>query len=159
MKIKVHPGKLRRSHPCLQSGPPGEDHHGRISRQGQQAVGLQSFTASRQQFEDSSRKVIVLELQAALETKPVCGFPQPTQLRQVIRLAALTESNRPIYAGPFPSESAMVERVLFVDHWRATAVVEDASERDRVGWYYVRVVRTNGQLAWSSPMWFEARRA
>jgi hypothetical protein len=52
-----------------------------------------------------------------------------------------------------PLESVLVHRIVFSENYQADFGLRDKSETEITDWYYVRVVQTNGSLAWSSPVW------
>ena len=61
-----------------------------------------------------------------------------------------------LFTRPFPWESAMLHRVVFHDNWESSFSTEDTGDGSRTDWYYLRVFESNGELAWSSPVWVEA---
>jgi hypothetical protein len=63
-----------------------------------------------------------------------------------------------MFTGDFPRESALVHRLVFAENYQTTYSVADQDRGEQVSWYYLRVVEANGQIAWSSPIWDEARR-
>jgi hypothetical protein len=67
----------------------------------------------------------------------------------------LAESSEVLYTGEFPRESAMLNRIVFNEHYETTFQFEDAGAGAAADWYYVRVAQANGQMAWSSPIWVE----
>jgi hypothetical protein len=85
-------------------------------------------------------------------------------------LRRLAQSSDTEITGPFTSESILLHRLVFAENYRTEfdfvdergsfAGAQDGCARrpagaDRVlaDWYYVRVVQTNGSIAWSSPIW------
>lgn len=70
----------------------------------------------------------------------------------------LAESGETMFTGDFPRESALVHRLVFAENYQTTYSVADQDRGEQVSWYYLRVVEANGQIAWSSPIWVEARR-
>jgi hypothetical protein len=60
-----------------------------------------------------------------------------------------------LFTGPFPLESAMLHRVVFADNYECSFKVEDEDDGGSLNWYYVRVFQSNGEMAWSSPIWVE----
>jgi len=40
---------------------------------------------------------------------------------------------------------------------RTSFTITDVSPVDRADWYYIRFIRKNEQLAWSSPVWVEKK--
>jgi len=51
----------------------------------------------------------------------------------------------------------MLHRVVFEENYATEFSVEDRAEGPGTDWYQVRVVQTNGSLAWSSPVWVATR--
>ena len=49
----------------------------------------------------------------------------------------------------------MINRIVFSEHYESSFDVADTGDGAGVDWYYVRVTQTNGQMAWSSPVWVE----
>ena len=70
-------------------------------------------------------------------------------------LGELAENNEIEFTGPFTSESFVVHRLVTPDVFRASFRVSDRGRRGQTDWYYARAVQTNGQMAWSSPIWVE----
>lgn len=157
IRIKLEGGVIEDVHPCFTSGPLSESRRDRISDQTDKSVRVQSFTALKQQVDDYSQKAVVLKARGTPETKitvtiEMAGRPSLTQT-----FAQLAESNEMLFTGDFPKESAMLHRIVFADNYEASYTVDDEDSGETVNWYYVRVIESNGQLAWSSPIWVERR--
>ena len=69
-------------------------------------------------------------------------------------LAELTEGSRSGYVGGFVTPAYRFARAALRNEYSTefefVDVRDDATTRD---WYTVRVCQTNGQWAWSSPIW------
>ena len=50
----------------------------------------------------------------------------------------------------------MLHRVVFRENWETSFAVEDEGDGNETDWYYLRVFESNGERAWSSPVWVEA---
>jgi hypothetical protein len=74
-------------------------------------------------------------------------------------MAELSESNEMLFTRPFPWESAVLQRPVFRENWETAFHVEDEDDGATDDWYYVRVFQTNGELAWSSPIWVGGKEA
>ena len=61
------------------------------------------------------------------------------------------------WTGSHPSESIRIRRLNFADRHTTAVEFTDRGEGQGVDWYYIRVRQANGQMAWSSPIWAEAR--
>jgi hypothetical protein len=69
--------------------------------------------------------------------------------------AQLEQSSEMLFTGPFPLESAMLNRLVFANNYEASFTVDDEDGGAALNWYYVRVFQSNGEAAWSSPIWVE----
>jgi len=116
---------------------------------------IQSFTALKQQIDDYSQKAIVLKIEGEPSTKLTAACRRPTKCALTQTLGELAESNEMLYTRPFPWESAMLHRTVFAENYRTSFSVEDEDGGERTSWYYVRVTQSNGDMAWSSPIWVE----
>ena len=81
---------------------------------------------------------------------------KPTECALAQALAELSESNEMLFTRLFPWESAMLHRVVFRENWETSFAVEDEGDGNETDWYYLRVFESNGERAWSSPVWVEA---
>jgi hypothetical protein len=159
IQISVERGKLESVQTCFQSGPLEEERRDRIVEKSDRHVRVQSFTALRQQIEDIPTKSVVLKMRGGPDTRITIALESPTRVSLSQTFAELAESNEMLFTGDFPKESAMLHRLVFHDHYRTQFTLADEDDGKGVNWYYVRVVQANGQLAWSSPIWVEARPA
>lgn len=163
--IAVEGGRIEQHQTCFTTGPMDEFRRDRIKRFDEHNIEVQSFTALKQQVDDYSQKAIVLRVQGNANTKVTvtCHKPKPCSLTQTF--AQLAESNEMLFTRPFPWESAMLHRLVFAPNYKTNFTVTDADDGEvnlatkaaGADWYYVRVVQANGEMAWSSPIWVEAR--
>ena len=159
IRINLDGGTLEDVQTCFGSGPLDEGRRDKILERSSTNLRVQSFTALRQQFEDISTKAVVLKVRGTPQTRLTISLEAPSRKSLTLPLAELAESGETIFTGPFPKESALVHRLVFDDHYRTEFTVEDEAEDKNKGkqadWYYTRVVQSNGQLAWSSPIWVD----
>ena len=47
----------------------------------------------------------------------------------------------------------LMHRLVFKENYFTEFTIKEQITSDSTDWYYARVVRTNGSLAWSSPIW------
>ncbi len=153
--IRVEGGVLEDLQPCFLPGPLEEGRRDRILERSPRGLRLISFTALRQQLDDWSQKAVVLKLRGDAATRLTFSLEAPRKVSLTQTLGELAESSEALYTGEFPRESALVNRVVFEDNYRASFAVSDTGGGRAADWYYARVVQSNGQLAWSSPIWVE----
>ena len=154
--LQVEGGRIEAFHPCFSSGPLDEFRRDRIVSSDSRSVRVQSYTALKQRLDDYSQKALVLRVQGDASTRVTVNCTKPTKCSLTQSFAELTESNEMLFTRPFPWESAMLHRVVFRDNWETSFGLEDEGDGAQADWYYVRVFESNGELAWSSPIWVEA---
>lgn len=64
-----------------------------------------------------------------------------------LSLVDLAESNEMFFTAPFPTESAMLHRVVFPERHRTSFTVRDTGSGQTDDFYYVRVDQANRQFA------------
>lgn len=153
INIEVKGGRLIDLQPCFTSGPLSESRRDQVLEKTEHGARIKSYTALKQQLEDVSQKSVVLKVLGGPETiiTVAVNMPGGTTLEQT--LGQLATSNEMLFTGEFPRESAMLHRLVFSDHYDTSFEVDDEASGEEDSWYYTRVVQTNGQLAWSSPIW------
>ena len=109
-----------------------------------------SNTEPNRTYEKNS---IILEILGSPETVLDLSLSQPVMKNHQISLQELAESSDIFYTGNMPLESVMIHRPVFNENYQAEFEFNDKSETEITDWYYVRVVQSNGSLAWSSPIW------
>ncbi len=153
--IRADGGRILEAQPCFTSGPLDETRRDRIVSRDERSVRVESYTALKQRIDDFSQKAVVMRLQGGPDTRLTVSCTRPTRCSLTQSLAQLTESNETLFTGDFPFESAMLQRVVFNENWETAFAVEDEGDGRRTDWYYLRVIQSNGQMAWSSPVWVE----
>jgi len=158
-EIKLENGSLQAIHPCFTSGPLDESRRDKIMSWDAQGARVISFTALKQQIDDFSQKAVILKVQGGPETRLTILGKKPDTFSRSLLLKELAESNEPIFTRPFPWESAMLSRIIFKENYHTSFTIQDEDSGKMDNWYYVRVIQSNDQLAWSSPIWFDRRGA
>lgn len=154
-QVRLEGGVIDAVQPCFIPGPLEEERRDKILERTDKSVRVRSFTALKQQVEDRSQKAVVLKMRGGPETKITIALSSPSKTTLSMTFRELAESNEVMYTGEFPRENALLNRLVFSEHYETSFRVNDAGEGARADWYYVRVVQANGQLAWSSPIWVE----
>ncbi len=150
--VSVSGGKILSASPHFQSHPFDEERRDRVSQTGK-AVEVTSFTARQGAFEERPTKDVVLEIHGSPDTEVTLTMTEPTKMTVRKTLAELAVSTDIVFTGAFSSESVMFHRVVFPENYRTEFSFTDRQMGAGTDWYNVRVVQTNGSLAWSSPIW------
>ena len=116
---------------------------------------VRSFTALKQQIEDRSQKALVLKMRGGPDTKLTIALRVPSEKTLTMTFKELAESSEVLYTGEFPKESSLLNRIVFQPHYETSFEINDTGTGTQTDWYYIRAVQSNGQLAWSSPIWVE----
>ncbi|MHC4331048.1 MAG: hypothetical protein ACYSWW_23320, partial [Planctomycetota bacterium] len=154
-KATVTDGKIVSATPCFQSGPFDEQRRNRITAVDQSSCEVTSYTSRMKAYEERATNSIILEIQGSPETKLAVVLTQPANMAFAKSLKQLAESSHVEFTGPFTSESLLLHRVVFVENYQTEFDLGDRRTTKESDWYYVRVVQSNGSLAWSSPIWVE----
>jgi len=109
-----------------------------------------------QAYEERATNAIVLEIQGTPKTELKIAVTRPAKMNIAKSLEELAESSDAEFTGPFTSESILLHRVVFSENYSTDFKLMDKRETRRTDWYYVRVVQSNGSMAWSSPVWLES---
>jgi hypothetical protein len=156
-RIEIEGGRIEALQPCFTPGPLEERRRDRIVKRDATSVEIESFTAIRQQVDDYSQKAIVLRVAGRPATRVRVACEKPSRCELVQTFAQLERSSEMLFTGPFPLESAMLHRLVFADNCECSFTVDDEESGASLNWYYVRVFQSNGESAWSSPIWVEKR--
>lgn len=151
--IDVEGGEIQQIQPCFTTGPLDEFRRDRILEQTPQQLKIQSFTALKQQVDDWSQKAIVMRIQGDADTRISISCQKPSDCQLTQKFSDLAVSNEMLFTRPFPWESAMLHRIVFHNQWNTEFKFTDQSDGKQDDWYYVRVIQSNGEMAWSSPIW------
>lgn len=155
--LRLENAVLEEAHPCFQSGPLEEDRRDRLVERSAAGLRLRSFTARRQIIEDVATKAVVLRMRGGPQARVTVSLEAPSRVSLSKTFAELAESSEVLYTGPFPRESLLLHRLAFAEHFRTSFEFADRDAGKAVTWYYARVTQSNGQMAWSSPIWVEAK--
>ncbi len=152
---RVENGRIEAVQPCFLPGPLEEERRDQVLDRTERSVRVRSFTALRQQIEDRSQKALILKMRGGPDTKLTVSLDVPSKQTLSMTFRDLAESSEVMYTGEFPKESALLNRIVFNEHYETSFDVDDIGDGAQADWYYVRVVQANGQHAWSSPIWVE----
>ncbi len=150
-RIRLAGGVLESAGTCFTPGPLEENRRDQVLERDERGVRVRSFTALRQQVDDRSQKAIVLRMRGTPETKLTVELQTPVKQSMTLTFRELAESSEMLYTGDFPRESALLNRIVFNEHYETSFDFHDSGAGP--DYYYVRVVQANGQMAWSSPIW------
>jgi len=157
MDVQVNGGKLIEVQPCFQSGPLDETRRNLVTGKSSGGFNLQCYTSRLQAFAERATNAVVLKIHGGPDTELMLNITRPRQQRVNRKLSGLLKSNEVAFTGPFPDESLIVHRVVPLAKVSSSFTFRDEDTGSRDDWYYVRVSQTNGQLAWSSPIWVDKR--
>jgi uncharacterized protein DUF3604 len=157
MNLELKGGRILEYQPCFQSGPLEEERRNRVAVKGESSMKIDSYTSRRQAFAEKPTNAVVLKIQAGPEAVLSIGLSKPKKMVIENKLADLMESNEVVFTGPFPDESVLVHRPVPLALAEGSFTITDDRNGDTVDWYYLRATQTNGQMAWSSPIWVEKR--
>ena len=158
-KVAATDGRILSATPCFQSGPFDEQRRNRIETVDERSCEVVSYTSRLQAYEESATNSVILEIQGSPKTELTISLTQPTEMRITKPLKQLAQSSDTEFTGPFTSESIILHRLAFAENYRTEFEFVDEREPKGTDWYYVRVVQTNGSIAWSSPIWLSPARA
>lgn len=153
--IAVDGGTIADMQGCFRSGPFDENRRNIITPVSDKALHVRSYTSRMQPLGDLVTNAVVLRLDAKRDATLKITMTEPAAKTMTLRLADLAESGHVEFTGPFSSESMLVHRLVFAPHERAEMTFVDESEagHPNAEWYMARVTQSNGDRAWSSPIW------
>jgi len=114
---------------------------------------FESFTSRRDAFNEDPTKGVILAIDGAPDTRVKIRGGQPGAFRMEHTLAELMASSASAFTGPFTSESVLVHRLLTPESYRLAFTWSDERDGSQADYYMIRVTQSNGQMAWSSPVW------
>jgi len=153
--VNVNDGKIVSALPCFQSGPFDEDRRNKIMNINDISCEVISYTSRMQAYEEKATNSIILEILGSPKTKLKVSLNQPVQKTIIKSLEQLAKSSDTIFTGPFTSESMLLHHIVFSENYKTEFEFTDNRRTEKTDWYYVRVVQSNGSLAWSSPIWLK----
>lgn len=155
-KVRVNNGRIvPGSTGCFQSGPFDEKRRNQFTIIADKSCEVVSYTSRMQAYEERATNSIILKILGSPETTLDVEATQPTNMKITKSLKELVQSSDAVFTGPFTSESILLHRPGFAEHYNARFELMDKRRTNRTDWYTVRVVQSNGSLAWSSPIWVE----
>jgi hypothetical protein len=116
-----------------------------------------SYTSRMKAYEERATNSIILEIQGTQRTQLKVEMTHPTRMDFTKSLGQLAKSSDVKFTGPFTSESVLLPRITFAENYETEFEFTDRHKTDKTDWYYVRLVQSNGSLAWSSPIWIDAK--
>ncbi|MEA3225473.1 MAG: DUF3604 domain-containing protein [Planctomycetota bacterium] len=152
----ISSGRIVSATPCFQSGPFDEERRNRLTTVDDKRCEVTSYTSRMKAYEERAANSIILEIQGSPQTQLAIATTEPTKMDFTKSLAQLAKSSDVKFTGPFTSESVLLPRITFAENYESEFEFTDRQKTDKTDWYYVRVVQSNGSLAWSSPIWVEA---
>ncbi|MHC4298217.1 MAG: DUF3604 domain-containing protein [Planctomycetota bacterium] len=153
----VSGGRIVSATPCFQSGPFDEQRRNRLAKVDDRRCEVTSYTSRMKAYEERATNSIILEIQGSPQTKLTMAMTEPAQMDFTKSLGQLAESSDVKFTGPFTSESVLLPRITFAENYKGEFEFTDKRTPEKTDWYYVRVVQSNGSLAWSSPIWVEGK--
>jgi len=155
-KVVVNNGNIVSATPCFQSGPFDEERRNRLRMVDERCCEVVSYTSRMQAYEERATNAIILNILGSPETTLDVEAIQPANVKITRSLKELVQSSDAVFTGPFTSESILLHRPVFAEHYSTCFEFTDKCQTDETDWYTVRVEQCNGSLAWSSPVWLEA---
>jgi len=154
--VTVSDGRIISVTPCFQSGPFDKERRNKIAAISDRSCKVISYTSRMQAYEERATNSIILEIHGSPKTQLTVALTQPVKMTITKSLKQLAESSDIEFTGPFTSESMLLHRIVFSENYRTEFEFTDKRRTKKTDRYYVRVVQSNGSLAWSSPIWLEA---
>ncbi len=155
-KVNISDGKIVSATGCFQSGPFDEQRRNKLTVVNDKSCEVVSYTSRTQAYEERATNSIILKIDGSPGTKLSIAMTKPAETALTKSLGELVESSDVLFTGPFTSESVLLHRAVFSENYRTEFELTDKQQTNTPDWYYVRVVQSNGSLAWSSPIWIEA---
>jgi len=151
IRLDVTNGKILNATPCFQSGPMEEERRDKILNCDETSLHWQSYTSRRDAFAERATKHFILELSGTPDTRLNVSLQNPIELRYSVTLGELSDTSHIKFTGQFTSESILIHRLVFPASFvKQFNFVDEDTEP---AYYYIRVRQSNGQMAWSSPIW------
>jgi hypothetical protein len=158
MTVRVKGGRFLAVQPCFQSGPFCEELRDSVRRLDDSTFRLNSFTSRSNAYLEDATKAVVMEIEAGPDAVLSLELNEPTVRTFTAGLGDLCKDNLVEFTGVFTTESLMIHRPVGPEGFQASLVWEEESPHpEGTDWYYARVAQSNGQLAWSSPIWIGDR--
>ncbi|MEO8925355.1 MAG: hypothetical protein ABI330_21480 [Caldimonas sp.] len=156
MRVNIRQGRLMRFFPCLQSMPFDERRRHRFERVGASGLAIRSYSARQGAYRENPNQSVVLEIQAAVDSRLDLDFDAPVIEHHSVVLDSLLRGSHHGFTGPFPAESWQWHRVvpLNASSVQGSCTLDLPEKRSHV---YLRVRQRNGHMAWASPVFINYR--
>jgi hypothetical protein len=151
--ISINNGRILSVTPCFQSGPLEENKRNILTGTDENRFRLISYTSRQEAFGEIPTNSIILEIQGSPDTELLLSLVRPDTVSRKITLRELAGSNDIFFTGGMTSESVMIHRIVFFENYMSEFKIKDKPRTGITDWYYIRVIQSNGSLAWSSPVW------
>lgn len=148
---EISDGRFRNYMPCFQSGPFDEDRRNRVVAFGETICQWESYTSRSGCFAEMPTNAVVLEAEGDSDTTLNLTVSSPHPIEMTLPLGDLARSSAIEFLDRFPCESLLVHRLVPESLYATSFSLDDAPSAS--DFYYVRVTQSNGQMAWSSPIW------
>jgi len=157
-RIELRDGRLIKATPIIQSGPLDDERRDTFRNVTDSGLDFTSFTSRYQAYNEDPTKGVILEIEGRPQTQVSLALSRPHRLRYEHTLADLMESSASHFVGRFTEESVLFHRLVVPESYTCEFTWTDAAADDSDGgptgdFYIIRVVQSNGQMAWSSPVW------
>eukprot|EP00913_Durusdinium_trenchii_P013402 g12583.t1 len=155
MRVRISDGTFLRALPCFQTAPFDEDRRDRLKFVSEHEVHIHSATTRQGSYGEDPTKSVVFEIEGRPDSVLTVELDSPGTQTASAALAELVDDNLIEFTGVFTSESFILNRLISPSEYSADIRWSDRrAQGDTADWYYVRVTQHNGQMAWSSPIWF-----
>lgn len=151
IQISLKDGQLLNVVPCFQSGPMEEERRDKILNWDDLSLHFQSYTSRRDAFAERATKHLILELAGNPDTQINVTLKKPKEMNYSVILGELADTSHIEFTGQFTSESILIHRLISPARFAKQFSFVDKDTEP--AYYYVRVRQSNGQMAWSSPVW------
>jgi hypothetical protein len=151
IRIDVTGGQFLNVSPCFQSGPMEEERRDKILNYDKVSLHWQSYTSRRDAFAERATKHMILKLSGTSNTRLSVTLQKPCEMSYSVTLDELADTSHIEFTGQFTSESILIHRLVFPNRFAKQFSFVD--EDNEPCYYYIRARQSNGQMAWSSPIW------
>ena len=157
MDVCLQGGRIEALQPCWQSGPLAEERRHVLTQYNAESFSLVSYTSRHQAFEERATNAFILKAMVKAQDKLVIHCRKPSEITIEKSMAELLQSSQVVLCGPYPEESFLIHRMVSRQKAQSIFRLVDQETGKQDDWYYVRVIQSNGHMAWSSPIWVNAR--
>jgi hypothetical protein len=163
MHLDVDGGRIVAAMPCFRSRPFVETDRPGITALDEKRCSWEALTTQRyaeqgvQCFEDSNCQGVALEIVGTPETRLLLQLVEPVDKQVVVSLGELAQRSRLESIDLPRGEWVVLHRLVLPHEYQVEATVTDTHPGSQTDHYYLRTTQANGQMAWTSPIWVNAR--